>query len=50
MSLSKSRTRAQHAASRSNGRKSAGPKTLAGKRIASLNAIKDGGTAYVPIE
>ncbi len=44
MSLSKSRTRAQHAASRANGHKSPGPKTLAGKRIASPNAMK-GSTA-----
>ncbi len=34
----------RRAASRANGRKSAGPKTLAGKRIASLNAMK-GSTA-----
>ncbi len=44
MSLSKSRTGAQYAASRANGHKSAGPKTLAGKRIASRNATK-GSTA-----
>ncbi len=30
----------RRAASRSNGRKSAGPKTLGGKRIASLNSMK----------
>jgi hypothetical protein len=46
MSHSKSRTVAQRAASRTNGRKSRGPKTLAGKRIVSLNAMKDGATAH----
>jgi hypothetical protein len=47
MSISKSRPRsaAQGATSRANGRKSAGPKTLAGKRRASLNALKHGRTA-----
>ncbi|MGH9691696.1 MAG: hypothetical protein ACRD4C_11545, partial [Candidatus Acidiferrales bacterium] len=35
----------RRAASRSNGRNSAGPRTLAGKRIASLNAMKGGETA-----
>ncbi len=45
MSLSKSRTTGQRAASRANGRKSRGPKTLAGKRVVSLNAMKHGGMA-----
>ncbi len=45
MSLSKSRTATQRAASRANGRKSRGPKSVAGKKIVSLNALKDGATA-----
>jgi hypothetical protein len=48
MSVSKkprSRTAAQRAASRANGRKSTGPKTLGGKRAASLNALKNGARA-----
>jgi hypothetical protein len=42
VSKSRSRTAAQRAASRANGRKSTGPKTLAGKRLASLNGLEDG--------
>jgi hypothetical protein len=47
MSLSKSRRRspAQRAASGANDRKSIGPKTWAGKRVASLNAVKEGASA-----
>ncbi|MGH9432395.1 MAG: hypothetical protein ACRD3T_12720 [Terriglobia bacterium] len=45
MSLSKPRSAARRAANRANSRKSTGPKTLAGKRIVSLNALKDGRTA-----
>ncbi len=47
MSLIPSRpaTAAQTAARRANARKSRGPRTLRGKRIASLNAMKSGGTA-----
>lgn len=41
-SKSRPRTAAQRAASRVNSRKSTGPKTLAGKKIASLNAVKQG--------
>jgi len=39
-------TRAE--ASRNNGRKSRGPKTPEGKRIASMNAVKHGLRALTP--
>jgi hypothetical protein len=45
ISKSRPRTAAQRAASRANSRKSTGPKTLAGRRAASLNALKDGAWA-----
>jgi hypothetical protein len=42
VSKSRSRTAAQRAASPANGRKSTGPKTLAAKRVASLNTLELG--------